>query len=293
MTKEIQEILRICPPDVAAALLALPEQKQTELEEVRLRCGRSASVVAGGREWNLQSGGRDIPVSADMLTLLIDAATERSAYAAREMLRDGFLTLSGGHRLGVCGEVVMLDGSVHGLKHISSVNLRIARQIFGIAEPVMTMIWTRPRSTLLIGPPGSGKTTLLREVIRQLSDRFSFRVSVADERNEIAASCGGVAGFRIGRRTDVLSLCPKAAAIERLLRSMNPQWIALDEITADADAEAIERACSCGVAFLATAHAANVDELHRRPVYRRLIKLGVFENLAILNPNRSITTMRL
>lgn len=293
MTKEIHMILRVCPEPVRSALAALPDAEQGRMEELRLRLDRPASIVVGGREWNLLDGRENIPVDAGMLRAVLDAATERSAYAAQGMLREGFLTLPGGHRLGVCGEMVMKDGAPYALKNISSVNLRIARQVSGIGEPLAAMIWANPKSTLIIGAPGSGKTTLLREGIRQLSDRFSFRVSVADERNEISASCDGSPGFQIGRKTDVLCLCPKALAMERLLRSMNPQWIAVDEITAAADIAAMEQVSYCGVLFLATAHATGLDELRRRPVYRRLLETRLFENLAIVGENRQITTMRI
>ena len=137
---------------------------------------------------------------------------------------------------------------------------------------------------LLCGAPGSGKTTLLRDLIRQLSDRFGWRICVVDERLELAACASGVPQFRLGAHTDVLSGAPKAAGIELLLRTMNPEWIAVDEITAEADIAAIRRASYCGVRFLATAHAADRRELESRPLYRALLQDGFFRMAAFLLP---------
>ena len=176
---------------------------------------------------------------------------------------------------------------------ISSLNLRVARQLFGVAESAFGFLWTHPCSTLIIGPPGRGKTTLLRDLIRLLSDRCGFRICVADERMELAACLDGEAQFDLGKHSDVLSGVKKTEAIELLLRAMNPQWIALDEITALEDVRAMIQASYCGVRFLATAHASCLEELHSRMIYRELLSAGVFENLIVILPNRSLKTERL
>ena len=133
---------------------------------------------------------------------------------------------------------------------------------------------------------------LLRDLIRQLSDRFGWRICVVDERLELAACASGVPQFRLGAHTDVLSGAPKAAGIELLLRTMNPEWIAVDEITAEADIAAIRRASYCGVRFLATAHAADRRELESRPLYRALLQDGFFRMAAFLLPDRSVRIER-
>ena len=168
----------------------------------------------------------------------------------------------------------------------------IARQPDGVADRLRDALWARPQSVLLCGAPGSGKTTLLRDLIRQLSDRFGWRICVVDERLELAACASGVPQFRLGARTDVLSGAPKAAGIELLLRTMNPEWIAVDEITAEADIAAIRRASYCGVRFLATAHAADRRELESRPLYRALLEDGFFRMAAFLLPDRSVRIER-
>ena len=210
----------------------------------------------------------------------------------QEMTRCGFVTLPGGHRLGICGTAVVQNGTITALREPSSLNLRIARQPDGIADRLRDALWARPQSVLLCGAPGSGKTTLLRDLIRQLSDRFGWRICVVDERLELAACASGVPQFHLGAHTDVLSGAPKAAGIELLLRTMNPEWIAVDEITAEADIAAIRRASYCGVRFLATAHAADRRELESRPLYRALLQDGFFRMAAFLLPDRSVRIER-
>ena len=180
-------------------------------------------------------------------------------------------------------------GALTGLRELSSLNLRVARQVAGIADRIADGLWTSRASVLLVGAPGSGKTTLLRDLICQLSDRFSWRVGLVDERMEVAACCGGCPQLAVGAHTDVLSGVHKPEAMELLLRTMSPQWIAVDEISAPADVEAISRAAYCGVRMLATVHADSLAELQSRPVYRRLLEEGVFTRFVLLRPDRSYT----
>lgn len=282
MTDEVRQALRICPNAVREAIEA--SKLCDNLEEVRFRCGTAIRLYANRKEVELS--GR--LVTKELLQSILSAATEHSLYAAQNTMRQGFITLSGGHRLGLCGTAVEKGGEVMSLRDISSMNLRIARPHRGCADGAADFLWTHPRSSLIIGAPASGKTTLLRDLLRQLSDRFLWRICVVDERLELACCVGGMPQFQIGAHTDVLSGVGKEKGIEMLLRTMNPQWIALDEITAEADVAAILRASYCGVRFLATAHAVSREELQRRPVYRSLMQARVFENLVTILPNRNV-----
>ncbi len=290
MEMEVEQVLKYCPDSVAQAVRELDAGKQGgRVEEIRLRIGQTACVGIGGREWALRSGKQPIVVDADMLAALINRASGFSAYAVADMLRNGYLIVPGGHRIGVCGTMqpnrTMVD--------VSSANVRVARQVTGFAEAAMNLLWANPRSTLIIGPPGSGKTTLLRELIRQLSDRFRYRMAVVDERWEIAGSVGGVPQLQVGKHTDVLTGVNKRDGMEMLLRGMNPQWIAVDEITAMEDVQVMRQVSYCGVQMLATAHADCREDLQRRPVYAELLRMGLFRNLITLDGNKQMTCERI
>jgi stage III sporulation protein AA len=253
-------------------------------EEFRLRQGRPPTVLLPEGEISL--GGADI--TKKDIDMLIELATGASVHSSIEQLRAGYITVRGGYRIGVCGSVYMQSGKVGGFSAFSSAAIRISREIHGIADGIMPglMRGGRFHSTLVIAPPGMGKTTLLRDIIRYISDGTEniqgMRVSVADERGEIAASIEGIPQMAVGKRTDVLDSCPKAQAVMMLLRAMNPQIIALDEITAPEDIEAIRAARNCGVALLATAHADGIDDLKSRPLYRGLFEDGVFESYVVI-----------
>lgn len=287
MTDEVRQALQILPQRLRQAIGQAPQANA--LEEVRLRSGTAVRLIANGKETALP---REC-VTQELLRDILSTATEHSLYAAQGTLRQGFLTLAGGHRLGLCGTAVEKDGLVTTLRDISSMNLRIATQRFGCADRAADFLWTHPVSSLIIGPPARGKTTLLRDLIRQISDRFFWRVCVVDERFELACCLSGQPQLRIGAHTDVLSGIGKRPGIEMLLRTMNPQWIALDEITAEEDVEAIVRASYCGVRFLATAHASCADELMQRPVYQKLVQAKVFSNLLTILPNRDVRAERM
>jgi stage III sporulation protein AA len=267
----------LLPPELRRPAQALDARLRALAEEFRLRRGQTPTVL-------LPEGERPLdgcpPVTGAQLRTALELATGGSVHSHADSLRHGFVCAKNGVRVGVCGQAVMDSGGISGVKHLSSLSLRIPRQIRGCAANLIPDAGFFA-STLLVSPPGSGKTTLLRDMVRLLSEG-GLRVSLADERGEVAAVWEGAAQFDIGPRTDVLSGAPKAEAAMLLLRSMNPEVLAMDEITAPEDALACERAANCGVRLLATAHGDSLEDLRTRPLYRELLGMGVFRTVVLI-----------
>ena len=238
------------------------------MQELRLRINAPPELVLGKKSlWlSRQLTGED-------LQFCVNAASRYSPWAA-ETIDDGYLTAPGGHRIGLCGDVVIRSGQIGTLRKLHSLCIRVARDFPGIGREVRIS-----DSLLILGAPGWGKTTLLRDITRNLAEQGT--VCVVDERGELFPS-----GFLRGKRMDVLTGCPKACGVERVLRTMGPQWIAVDEITAEEDCEALLHAMGCGVKLLATAHAASRQDLIMRPVYRELLQRGIFSEILVLNSGK-------
>ena len=267
-----EEAVTILPVRLRRAALAVTEEEKKTAEELRLRAGRPMTVLLPQGEREL-----DAVVETEELETLCDLATEFSRYAAAETLREGFLPVRGGFRVGLCGTAVMKDGANTNLKNLSSAAIRIGRQYLGIAKDLVPQLMREGRfwNTLLLSAPGGGKTTLLRDLVRCLS-RQGQRVALIDERGEVAVMVRGEPQMDVGPRTDIVDGCPKALAIPMVLRAMNPQIIAADEITLREDLRAMSLAAGCGVGLLATIHAADVGELLEKPLYRQLLEDRVF-----------------
>lgn len=275
----------ILPRPLRMQALAVDEVRMAWAEEVRMRVGRRPSLVLPEGEWIIPG---TMPIQPEDLKQLVEIASRWSLHTVLDQLSDGYLTVEGGHRLGLCGTVAAEQGRIRTFRDFSGANLRIARQIKGVAESVAAQLRQEGplQNTIILAPPGAGKTTLLRDLIRCISTGVAgppMRVAVADERGEVAALWQGTAQMDLGQCTDVLDGCPKAAAIPLLLRSMNPQVIAVDEITAREDLQAMEQAVGCGVVLLATAHANGVEEFRRRPLYRDLLEQGIFQTLVTIH----------
>ena len=284
----------ILPNRLRKLALALPEEQKAAAEEFRLRAGRPMTVLLPEGELTLEA-----EVDPAELETLCDLATEFSRYAAAETLREGFVPVRGGFRLGLCGTAVMKGGMNTNLKNLSSAAIRIARERKGVGTDLAPRLFRDGvfRSTLILSPPGGGKTTLLRDLVRCVSEGVggtpALRVSLVDERGEVAVMYRGQPQMDVGSRTDVLDACPKALGIPIVLRAMNPQVIAVDEITARADLRAVVMAAGCGVGLLATIHAADTAELLQRPLYRDLLAEGVFQQAVCIATSEGKRTYRM
>jgi stage III sporulation protein AA len=265
---------KLLPLDCADAL---QDFKPEEVEEIRLRSGRMPSVLVDGLE---QSFGQKT-IDQEDLRRLLEAATAASLHAAAPSLAEGYLNYRG-LRIGVCGTAIIRDRQVCGFHSFSSVAIRIPAEHQGICREVLREISCGGfRSSLILSPPGGGKTTALRALIRGLSEQ-GLRVGVVDERNELAAKDGAMPQFDLGDHSDVLTGLSKAAGTRMLLRAMNPQVIAMDEIGREEDLAAVEQAAGCGVELLASVHAADRGDLARRAMYRRLLDSGIFRWLVTI-----------
>lgn len=260
------ELLAILPQSVRSETNALARET---LQELRLRAGKPPELVtADGSMW------LRVAVTDADIRFVVNMASRYSPWAAATAAK-GYITAPGGHRIGLCGEAVVSGGQVQSIRTVTSLNIRVARDFSGIAENV-----SGSGNILIIGPPGSGKTTMLRDLARQISRQRT--VTVVDERGELFPP-----GFETGKSMDVLTGCSKADGIEMALRTMGPDVIAVDEITASADCDALQSAGWCGVGLIATAHASCAADLYTRAIYRPLTEKGLFDTLLVLRKDKS------
>lgn len=253
-------------------------ERQDHIQEIRLRAGRPVVLHMDGREVFLTEEGnltedlrRARCAGTRELSEMLEHICHYSPYAFEEELRRGFVTVSGGHRVGVAGQAVPEgDGSIRTLKNISFLNIRVSHERKGAADRVLPKIYQKGRlkSILIISPPGCGKTTLLRDLIRRISDGNPYgeglTVGVVDERSELAGSFQGIPQNDMGMRTDVLDGCPKERGMLMLLRSMSPQVIAIDELGSEGELKALAQAAACGCRVLSTVHGENRKDVERR-----------------------------
>ena len=273
----------ICKWDGLLSILPLRMRQEVnrfgadELTELRLRLGQLPNLVMRNRTTQISG-----TVTKEDIQFVMNSATKFSPWTA-DTLAKGFISVPGGHRIGVCGQAIRHQGRISGIRDPGSLCIRVARDFPGLAAPLKEV----SGSLLIIGPPGSGKTTLLRDLIRQRSDADAGSVGVVDERCELFPAINGSWCYPMGKNTDVLSGCGKQEGIEILLRTMSPRLIAVDEVSSEEDCMALGKAGWCGVKLIATAHAENRDELFQRPLYRPITSGRLFDRLLCLDRNQS------
>lgn len=283
----------------------LDEREFDHIYEIRIRVNQPLIVIRDNKEMFITSMGlytQDkrqaiIATSADIQNTL-EMMSQHSMYAFEEEMRQGYITLQGGHRVGIVGKIIVEGGSLKSIRHVGAMNIRIAHEIIGAADQVMPYIYKEYRAiyhTLLVSPPRCGKTTILRDLIRQLSNGSSIydgmTVGVVDERSEIAGCFQGIPQNDIGFRTDVLDGCSKVDGMLMLLRSMSPEIIAIDEIGKKDDLYAIEEVLNAGVKIVSTVHGSTLEDIMRKPVLREMIEKQFFERIICISARKGPGTI--
>jgi stage III sporulation protein AA len=301
----VREIMAILPASVRSVLTALPSAVREHLEEIRLRQNQPLEIRYGQQSSYVTPTGQLTAIvrqgwvfTEDLAVKLLNQVSQHSLYALEEELKRGYITVVGGHRIGIAGKVVLDKGEVKGIRDVTSFNIRIAREKKGVAQKVMPYLFEDGKllNTLVISPPQCGKTTLLRDMARSISYgsewSSSRKVGIVDERSELAGCLHGVPQRDVGPRTDVLDACPKAAGMMMLIRSMSPDVLIVDEVGRPEDGDAVWEAIHAGVTVICSAHGSDVSEVAERPMLGRLIRHKAFSRYIVLNRTRGVGTIQ-
>ena len=281
-------ILSVLPRSIRV-LIGKEHLQYEYLQEIKLRVEKPLLLVYRGEE--IIPGnqrGKPYIVTREDIREMLEYISNYSLYAYEQEMKQGYITIEGGHRVGMTGQAIIENGKVKNLRYISSINLRMSHEILGCADPIFPFITYNKKlyHTLIESPPRCGKTTLLRDMIRQISNGNGWingmSVGVVDERSELGGCYMGVAQTQLGIRTDVLDCCPKAEGMIMLIRSMGPEVIAVDEIGTAEDVHAIEYAMHCGCKMLATVHADSMEELRKKPLFDQMVAEKRFERYVLL-----------
>lgn len=290
----MNSILRILPSEIKERLQK--DDGFNELQEIRIKANKPLCFIKNNREIIL-----NYVITQEDIRTIIQRISNYSIYAFEEEIKQGYITISGGHRIGLAGQCVIENNTVKTIKNISSLNIRVCREVIGcsdkLIENIININTGQVYNTLIISPPKCGKTTLLRDVARNISEgvrRLNLqgkKVAIIDERSEIAASFNGVPQMNVGMRTDVYDNCIKSEGMMMAIRSMAPEVIICDEIGTYRDVEALLMAYNCGVNIITTLHGNNINDIYNRPIFKDLIENKVINKVVVLSSLKGVGTI--
>ena len=278
------------------------------IEEIRLRCNKPLIINSNNKDYfyninlnKLETSYNDsYIVTKDDIEQRFQMICKYSIPSFIDDIKTGFITWRGGHRVGIVGKAIVEDGQVKNIKHVSSLNIRVSKEVIGCSDKILNHIIKGSNSvnnTLIISPPQCGKTTLVRDIVRNLSNGnkdYGFKgikVALIDERNEIGGSYLGIPQMDVGIRTDIIETCPKDIGIIMLLRSMSPNLIVTDEIGSKDEIDALYTALNSGVSLITTVHGDSIEDIKNRKELNRLLDKELFKKVIILSAKKGPGTI--